>query len=588
MNAQRPTRGRTRELARHFLRHMFDSEWSASTGQWQPAVVGLLALILPSAMLLVRELDPFQQGYYRRLLALPAPEPFRAAVMADEIGVLLLLSVVTGVIALFVWQSLYPSTRDCLALAGLPVRPRQVFAARLAAAGCFAGGLAAGLTLLPALVAPSEFGGRWAIDSSWGAAFVAQATAAWGACVFVFFALAAAQGLLLNLVPRRWHARVSTWVQALLAGGLLLAGLRLWTVRDWPLATVRRIPEFGAWWPPVWFAGVREYLLGNRDPFWGMMAARGGIALAGAVALTLTLYLLSYRRYRKLLLEGPARVRHSPTRRWSPLDLLSRDPRQRAIFQFLSTTLARSRTHRAVWLAYIGGAAAVLLNSSIVDGALWVSRRRQAGLDFLVLFWPLASTAILLPGLRHAMRIPAELPAHWMFRLREAEGRAAWMRAVERFIAAYTLAPIYLLAIPLSIWLHGWMPAARMTVLQIIASLAMFEALFQSWQQLPFACSYQPGKRPLVTVISGYVGVLGALVPAVSLFIGAAGKSAILFWVLLPMLAAPWLWLHLARREGWGEAPLLYADPGDSVPDLGIREMRVQTAALTGSGAISS
>jgi hypothetical protein len=232
----------------------------------------------------------------------------------------------------------------------------------------------------------------------------------------------------------------------------------------------------------------------------------------------------------------------------------------------------------------------VPIDSSIVDGALWVARRRQAGLDFLALFWPLAFTAILLPGLRHAMRVPAELPAHRMFRLREAEGRAAWMRAVERFVAAYAIVPIYALVIPISIRLHGWMPAARMTVLQVIAALIMFmfEGLFLSWQQSPFTCSYQPGRRPIVTVIGGYAGTLGALVPVVSIFIAAAGKSAILFWVLLPMLAAPWIRLHVARREGWGEAPLLYADLGDSAPDIGVREMRAQPAPLTGSGAISS
>ena len=131
MMAARETRGRTYELTRHFLRHMFDNEWSASTGQWQAAATGLIALIAPVAMLLVRELDPLQQGYFRRLLALPTPERFRAAVIADEVSILVLLSVITGVIALFVWQSLFPTSRDCLALAGLPVRPDQIFLARL-------------------------------------------------------------------------------------------------------------------------------------------------------------------------------------------------------------------------------------------------------------------------------------------------------------------------------------------------------------------------------------------------------------------------------------------------------------------------
>jgi hypothetical protein len=323
---------------------------------------------------------------------------------------------------------------------------------------------------------------------------------------------------------------------------------------------------------------VREHLLGNQDPFWNAMAARGILALTGAVALALGLYLTSYRRYRKLLLEGPSRGDAARGQRWSPLDLLSRDPRQQAILHFMSATLARSRTHRTVWLAYIGGAAAVLINSSIVDGALMVARRRQAGFGFLILFWPLACTAILLPGLRHAMSIPAELRAHWIFRLHEAEGRRAWMQAVERFVMVYAIVPIYVPLIPISIYVHGWWATLRMTTLQVTVSLIFFEILFQSWQQLPFTCSYRPGKRPLVAIVSGYGATLGALVPVLSLYIGACGKSAILFWILFAMAAPFWLKLHRGRKEGWGDAAMMYEDTGETVLGLGIHEMRVQVS----------
>jgi hypothetical protein len=210
-----------------------------------------------------------------------------------------------------------------------------------------------------------------------------------------------------------------------------------------------------------------------------------------------------------------------------------------------------------------------------------VARRRQAGLEFLIIFWPLACTAILLPGLRHAMSIPAELRAHWVFRLREAEGRLAWMRAVERFAALYAIAPIYVVVVPISIYLHGWMPTLRMTVLQVILSLTLFEALFQSWQQLPFTCSYRPGKRPLVVIVSGYGVTLGAIVPLLSLYIGAAGKAAILFWIVFPMIAGLWWKLHRGRADGWGEAAMMYEDTGDGVLDLGIREMRGRQPGMT-------
>ena len=70
---------------------------------------------------------------YRELAALTSPEPFRAAAFTDELSLLTLVFALTGLLALIQWQSFFPDMRDYLSLAGLPIRPRQIFAARFAA-----------------------------------------------------------------------------------------------------------------------------------------------------------------------------------------------------------------------------------------------------------------------------------------------------------------------------------------------------------------------------------------------------------------------------------------------------------------------
>ena len=218
--------------------------------------------------------------------------------------------------------------------------------------------------------------------------------------------------MLLNLLPARWFSRASGYVQGTLFAGFVLAMLRSWSIKDWNPAAVARLPEF-AWLPPVWFAGLHEAILGDRDPFLAAMARRALAGLGLAVALAAMGYVLSYARYRRLLLEAPDRV--SPPRRfrWSVLHLLARDPRERAVIDFMAKTLARSRPHRMIWLAYIGFAVAVVLNSSIIDGAL-VARKGQSAfsqawkdaVQFLVLFWPLSCSAVLLPGIKHVLPHP--------------------------------------------------------------------------------------------------------------------------------------------------------------------------------------
>ena len=95
-----------------------------------------------------------------------------------------------------------------------------------------------------------------------------------------FFTILALQGVLLNVLPGNLFARDSVYVQGALAGLFLLGGFYSWSIKEWNLETIGRLPEFGAWLPPVWFTG-HQTLSGVRDPFLRAMAGRALLA-AGA------------------------------------------------------------------------------------------------------------------------------------------------------------------------------------------------------------------------------------------------------------------------------------------------------------------
>jgi hypothetical protein len=273
-----------------------------------------------------------------------------------------------------------------------------------------------------------------------------------------------------------------------------------------------------------------------------------------------------------MLLEAPDAA---PGRRRSrsPLDLLSRDPRQQAILHFMAKTLARSRAHRMVWFAYAGGALAILVNSSLMDSAFWRGKGDlRKALEFLVLFWPLASAAVLIPGMKHVMRIPMEWDANWVFRLHESEGRRAWMRAVERFVVAYAVVPVYVLLVPVALRIMPWPEAARMTALQVVASLTMFEAAFYSWQQLPFTCSYVPGKKSLIMIVTGYTALLGVIVPIVAVMCAMGAQYGGLFGFFGLLFGVAWWKARSLRQEGWGDARMMWEDTS-ALTELGIHEM---------------
>ena len=577
------THGPQFELIRHFLRRMFDGEWSSTPGQWKSAAIGIVSLFLPAGLLLVREGsgDPRYASKYRLLAEAGDLAGVRAGGIADQVALITLLICVTGLIALLQWPSLFPSRRDYLALAGLPVRSRQIFIARFTSVVGFSAVVIAAMNLLPSLIAPIEFGGGWRMDSLYVRLVVAQAVSSCAACIFVFFAILSLQGALLNILPARFFARVSVYVQGALAGLFLLGAFYSWSIKDWTPAMVARLPQFGAWLPPVWFTGLHQSMAGGSDAFFTAMGHRAQTAAALAVVFAVIAYIVSYRRYRTLLLETPVHLDTARVRRWTLPGLLSRTPRQEAILTFLAMTLTRSGAHRLLWFVYIGAALAVMLNSSLIDGALLMrSQGWGKALRFLVLFWPLACSVVLISGFRHVLSVPVELRANWIFQITESLGRAEWMSAVERFVLAYAVAPIYLVLVPVAGYVLGWAVALRLAVLQLLISLSIFELLFYSWQKLPFTCSYMPGRRPLVSIVGAYIAILCGIVPILSGMIAASSAFAPLFPFYFVDFAAIWIWLRLRRREGWGEARLIYEDSPAEVTDLGIKDLSYSRQAL--------
>jgi hypothetical protein len=125
------------------------------------------------------------------------------------------------------------------------------------------------------------------------------------------------------------------------------------------------------------------------------------------------------------------------------------------------------------------------------------------------------------------------------------------------------------------------MEAARMMTLQIVASFTIFEVLFYNWQQLPFTCSYVPGKRSPVMVVTSYIAVLGVVVPLVAVMAAAGSAYAPIFPLSGTLFGAAWWKARSLRREGWGEARLMWEDTSTGMTDLGVHEMSYRDTVTT-------
>ena len=210
------THGSRFELFRHFLAHFFGSD-SGGSGGWLKlslGAVGLLPLTWPILFIA-------WQAKYIWLLQQPKAELYRAEVRADQLWLIAVAMCITAVLTSVQWHALFPSRRDLMALAALPLTPGEIFLAKFGALATIFCGFVLALTVVPAYAFSVIVAGRWALVQNSITSSITLATSGISACAFVFFGGVALQGVLINILPGRIFDRISVYLQALLLAGSL-------------------------------------------------------------------------------------------------------------------------------------------------------------------------------------------------------------------------------------------------------------------------------------------------------------------------------------------------------------------------------
>jgi hypothetical protein len=546
----RETRGPVFELFRHFLLSFFASELVTATGQTASTLFGVFACLLPCGMMFVQPL----KLKYEYLSSLPVPGPYREAVRADELWLIVLVMSAMGVLTAIKWQSLFPGLRDYRALASLPLRPAQVFAGKFLALVAVATVAVFTLSSLTACTFAPVSTSRWAMNPSLGPRILAHTAASSAAGYFFFFAVVTLQGLLLNVMRPRLFERVTGYLQGFLVAAMLILLVMSFSIQpEFTRAAIR--PELARWLPPVWFLGLYQAISGDLDPGMQALAHTARAALAISAGLAVFTYLIGYGRHRALVVEGVALP--AKTRPWAAalLDWFGPDPRQQAILVFMMRTMAGSGQHRMILMGYGGFGLAILL-SGMIGMREMVAPARLVPACFV--YAHVILLVFLLLGVRHLFSIPTELGANWMFRIAEREGRRHWMRAVDRLILFS--GAVFMLAIPFpaEVKFLAWRALAE-SALFAVFGLLCYEWAFSSWEKLPFTCSYLPGKTPAWIVALKLLGIL-TLLPIVSGIMLACLYNPVAYLAAMAILLAAWARACAIRKETWGEVRLRYEE----------------------------
>ncbi|MCB1020045.1 MAG: hypothetical protein H6509_16095 [Bryobacterales bacterium] len=426
------------------------------------------------------------------------------------------------------WESLLPDRRDMTILGPQPVTAAELFRAQGRALGrylwlFFAILNAAALFFYPLGVVP------WRASFLEGAWFaLAHVVAVASAALFAFFAVAGVQALLLLVLSPTLFRRVSQWAQLVVAAALCGSLILLFVLRGAAFAGTSTVYEAvsnpaARWLPPMWFAGLGEWLTRGSSTC-APMAKLALIALAASALLTAAGYALSYRRFGALALETPTRPRLAQSRpvpRWDRLGLA--DPSQRAVFFFTLRTMLRSPLHRLKLGVFAGiGLAFVVIRA-------WDADPQAPGRELLE--GPFALLFLCAVGLRAAFELPAELPANWAFRFHTDASRlqrylagarkAAWAGAFAPLVLLSTLAVDRLWGPTVSVP-HG-------AGMLMVAWLAL-EAAQAGVRKIPFTCNFVAPRAHAIIVWT---------ICAIAMAGFAASLASIELWAL----ESPWrLW----------------------------------------------
>ena len=511
-------------LVRHFLQRFLDNDL-ISPDDHRHQTLSIVGGALAASSLFVAFLLAFQY-----LLGMT---PGRTAVAAlDDAFVFIGSSMlIAGLAALSQWDALSLDARDASILGPLPIPLRVIVCAKLTAVALLLAGVVVTLNILPVALYPWGLAGTLHVGVvGFIRLTLAHAVSTVGAGAFGFMTVLGVREVLRALLGTNGFKRVSTLVQASLVMLfstmlLLLPGMSSGVARSW-LAS-RTLTPYAV--PPLWFIGLHEMIAGNtidgvpRRPLRGRLLVAeneatllyrsrhalfrplAGVAL-GAFALIAVVAIAAYFwNSRRLPVPFVGRPGRRPARAivaWIAQRSVVRDPAAQAGFFFTLQSLARSAPHRlAVAAAMAVGLAAAIVSLRGID------LRQPVDMSAIPLSLLAVQTGLitaLLAGVRHVIRVPADVRANWIFHLTWS-GDERPVRHGSQTCGVGRVGPASA-ARPLSGLLRRSRISPRPTelLMRAVDRGRMLHLLLLRVRKLPLASSYFPTDNPMLMAPTTY------------------------------------------------------------------------------------
>jgi len=247
--------------------------------------------------------------------------------------------------------------------------------------------------------------------------------------------------------------------------------------------------------PPMWFVGLYETLLGNKDPLFHALAKRAVPAVILPLIAFFLISAIGYRKYLKKMREVKRGKTHLRRMREGLKEsfnaIFLKNPIQRALFYFFGNTIKKSNLHRMRLASYMVVAAGIVL---ILLATRTTPLGNLGNFDRTLLSIPFVLSFFLVLGIRATSNIPIAIEANWIFRLREIADKRQYLIGFKKGIVFFMILPLFVVLFVFYTFLWGWMFTLFFCLYGFVVSSLLVEIVFVSHRKIPFACSYLPGK----------------------------------------------------------------------------------------------
>jgi hypothetical protein len=549
-----------RILYRHFLLRVIDLDALSAQGD-ATELLGKLAGIL-----IMFSLIWGGQAFFMKDGRMTAPMRFSLALGMEHFlisGTML----VVGLFTVLSWDSTFPDQRDAMVLLPLPVRTRTLFLSKLAAS-CVALSLAvlllnalSGLTW-PLVLAPHGI-------LSFPRTFTAYWATMFAAGAFLYCSVLAIQGIMAQVLPRRYFLRLSAVLQVC-TFCLFLGIYFLQPSVTTPQALVAPENRHAlAWLPTYWFLGLFNWLNGTMQPELIPLVRKAAIGLGLAILAAASSLVLCYLHTIRRVIEEPDIISRGRGTRWSPGLGKSLDT---ALLQFSLRSLFRSRQHRIVLAFYLGVGFAVALSCLRIPAA-------QADLTYPP--WHVMSVRYLIPtfvmmsfavvGMRLAFALPVSLSANWIFRITELRPAQEYFTNNRKMLILLAVMPICVGSAIIALPIYPWGQVGAHCGVLALLGLIFIDLSLIRFQKIPYTCSWLPGKANVQFAFWAYLLLLVPLTDQAANWEQSALESPIRIALMLGVMAGSALCLHLVSIWREKSEVLQFEDaPAPVVQSLGL------------------